>query len=78
VPGKSPEDMSAVYIKIADDSSLLRFRKRPVHRIRWILLAPDSHMLALVSKYAIDARIVGWFKPTYLELNKTKLKNSRH
>jgi len=24
-------------------------------------------MLALVSKYAFDARIAGWFKPTYFE-----------
>jgi len=24
-------------------------------------------MLAFVSKYAIDARIEGWIKPTYLE-----------
>jgi hypothetical protein len=75
---KETEDMSAVYIYIADDSSLLRFRKRQVHRINWILLALNSHMLALVSKYATDTRIRGWFKPTYLELNKTHLKNSRH
>jgi hypothetical protein len=70
--------MSADYIEIADASSLLRFRKRHVYRIRWILLATNSHMLALILKYAIDARIGGWFRPTYLELNKTHLKNSRH
>jgi hypothetical protein len=28
---------------------------------------PHSGMLAFVSKYAIDARIGGWIKPTYLE-----------
>jgi hypothetical protein len=78
VPGKSLEDMLGVYISIADASSLLRFRKCQVHWIRWILHAPNSHMLALVSQYAIDARIGGWFKPTYLELNQTHLKNSIH
>jgi hypothetical protein len=35
-------------------------------------------MLALVSNYAIDARIGAWFKPTCIELNQTHLKNSRH
>jgi len=30
-------------------------------------------MLASRSKYAIDARISGWFKPTYLELNQIHL-----
>jgi hypothetical protein len=49
-----------------------------VHRMGGILLAPNAQMLALVSKSPIDARIGGWFKPTYLELNKTHLKNSRH
>jgi len=38
-----------------------------VNRIRWILHAPNSQMLAFVSKYAIDPRIGGWIKPTYLE-----------
>jgi len=35
-------------------------------------------MLALVSKYAIDATIGGWLKPTYLELKQTHLKISTH
>jgi hypothetical protein len=35
-------------------------------------------MLALVSNYAIDARIGGWFNPTYIELNQMHLKNSRN
>jgi len=48
-------------------SAILWFRKRQVHRIGWILHAPNSHMLALISKYAIDAQIGGWLKPTYLE-----------
>jgi len=68
--------MSAVHIFIADASSLLWFRKYQMHQIRWVLHAPNSHMLALVSKYAIDARIGGWFKPSYIECNQTHLKNS--
>ena len=36
--------------------------------IAWILHTPNSRMLALLSKYAINARIEGWFMPTYLEL----------
>ena len=54
------------------------------HWFRWILHALNSRTLALVSKYAIDARFLGWFKPTYLEMNQmhlkilTHLKNSRH
>jgi len=78
VPGKNPEDMSAVRIYIVTASSLLWFRKRQVHRIRWIVHAPNSWMLAVISKYAIDARIGGWFKPTYLELNQTHLTISTH
>jgi hypothetical protein len=42
-------------------------------------------MLVLVSKYAIDARIGSWYKPTYLEFEPgapedldTHLNNSRH
>jgi len=64
VPGKRLEDMSAFYISNADHSTCCECRKRQVYRIGWILFAPNSHMLALVSKYAIDARIGGWFKPT--------------
>jgi len=60
VPGKSPEDMSAIHIYIVAASSLLLFRKCQVHRIRWILHAPNSQMLALVFTDAIDARIGGW------------------
>ena len=60
----SLEDMSAVHIYIADASSSLVFQKHQVHQIRLVLHAPSSHMLALVSKYAIDGRIGGWFKPT--------------
>jgi len=78
VPGKSPEYMSAVHIYILDASSLLWSMKRQVHRMGEILHAPNSRMLALVSKSAIDARIGGWFKPTYQELDQTHLKNSRH
>jgi hypothetical protein len=78
VPGKSPEDMSAVHIYILDARSLLRFMTRQVHGIREIIPAPSSRMLALVSKSAIDARNGGLFKPTYLELNQMHLKNSRH
>jgi len=36
--------------------------------MRWNLHAPNSQMLEFVLKYAIDARIVGWNKPTYLEV----------
>jgi len=78
VLGHSPENMSAVHICILDASSLVWFRKRQVHRIRWILHAPNSWMLALISKYAIDARIEGWFEPTYLEFNQMHLKISIH
>jgi len=78
VHGNSPEGMLAVHIFILDARSSLWCMKRQVHRIRRILHAPNSRMLALVSTSAIDARIGGWFKPTYLELNKTHLKNSRH
>jgi len=78
VVGKSPEDMSAVHSYIFDARSLLWFLKRQVQQIGGILLAPNSRMLALVSKSAIDATIGGWFKQTYLELNQTHLKNSRH
>jgi hypothetical protein len=35
-------------------------------------------MFALVSKYAIDARIGGRLKPTQVNLNQMHLKNSRH
>jgi hypothetical protein len=35
-------------------------------------------MLELESKYAIDTRIEGWFKATYLELNETHRKISTH
>jgi len=59
--------VSVVHIYIVEAGSVLRFRKRQVHRIRWILHASNSRMLAFVSKYAIDARIRGWIKPTYLE-----------
>ena len=52
---------------IVDASSFLRFQNHQVHQIGWILHAPNSQMLALVSKYAIDPRIGGLFKPTYLE-----------
>jgi hypothetical protein len=70
--------MLAVYIYIADASCLLCVRKRQVYRVRWVLHAPCSHMLGHVSKYAIDARIGGWFQPTCIELNQMHLKNSRH
>jgi len=69
VPGKSPEDMSAVHIYILDARLLSWFLKRKVGRIRGILHAPNSRRLELVSKSAIDAGIGGWFKPTYLELS---------
>jgi hypothetical protein len=78
MPGMSLDDMLAVHIYMADASSLLQLRKRQVHRIGWVVHATSSHMLALVSKYAIDARIGGWFKPTYVQLNQMHLKNSRH
>jgi hypothetical protein len=84
VTGKSPVAMSAVDIDIINASSLLLFMKCQVHQITWILHAPNSRMVALILKYAIEARIGGWFKPTYWELNQTHmkilthLKNSRH
>jgi hypothetical protein len=62
-----PETVSVVYIDIFDASSVLSFRKRQVHRIRWTPYAPNSQMLALISKYTIDAGIGGWFKLTWLE-----------
>ena len=74
----SPENMSAVHVKIVAASLLLRFRKHHMHRIRWILHAPNFHTVALVFKDAIDARIGDRFKPTYLELNQTHVQNLRH
>jgi len=59
--------VSMVHIYIVNASSVLWFRKRQVHWIRWIIHASNSGMLALVSKYGLDARIGGWFKLTYLE-----------
>jgi hypothetical protein len=64
---KSPKTVSVVHIYIVEARSVLRFRKRQVQRIRWILHAPDSQMLPFASKYAINARIRGWIEPTYLE-----------
>jgi len=65
VRGMSPEDMSAVHIHLVDASSSLWFRECQVHQIRWILHAPNSAILALVSKYAIAATIeVGWSQHT--------------
>jgi len=72
-----PEDMSAVHIYIPDASYLLLFSKRQLHQIIWVLHAPSSHRLALVCKYAIDARTGGLFMPTYVELNMTHLNNLR-
>jgi len=57
----------AVHIYNVDSSSVLCFRKPQVHQIRWNLPAPNSQMLALISKYIIDARIGGWCQATYLE-----------
>jgi len=59
--------VSAVHIYILKASSVLWFRKHQVHHIRRILHAPNSPMLAFVSKYAMDARIGGWIEPRYLE-----------
>jgi len=59
--------VSAVHIYIVEAGSVLRFRKHQVHRIRWILYAPNSQRLAFVSKNAIDGRMRGWILPTYLE-----------
>jgi len=59
--------VSTVHIDIVEARSVLRFRKCQLHRIRLIFLAPNSRILAFVSKYDIDARIGGWIKPTYLE-----------
>jgi hypothetical protein len=56
---KSPKTVSVVHIYIVKARSVLRFRKRQVQRIRWILHAPDSQMLPFASKYAINARIRG-------------------
>jgi len=70
--------MTANHIYIADASSLLWFIKRQVHRIGSILYAPNSHMLALVLKYAIIGRIGAWYKLTYLELNQMHPNNMRH
>jgi hypothetical protein len=67
--GKSAEDMSAVHIYVVAARTLLGLRKCEVHRIRWILHASNSRISALILKDAIDARIGGWYKPTYLELN---------
>jgi hypothetical protein len=84
VSGKSLEYSSVVHICIIDNQSLLRFKMPQVHRIEWILRAPTSQMLALISKSAIYALIGGSFKATYLKLNKmylkilTQLKDPRH
>jgi len=78
VDGNCPYDMLADHIYMVNASCVLWSRKRHVHRIRWILLVPDSWMVALVSKYAIDARIGGLFKPTYLEMDLTHPKIVTH
>jgi len=57
-----------VQIYIVESKSVLRFRNRQVHWIGWILRAPNSRMLAFLFKYSIDARIGGWNKATYLEI----------
>jgi hypothetical protein len=67
--------MLAVHIYIIKASAVLLLSKGQVHWIGWILHAPNSQMLALVSKYIIDARIGGWFQPTYVEWNQMHLKN---
>jgi hypothetical protein len=54
MPGRSPEDLSAVHMYIVNASSLLGYKKCQVHRIWWIVYAPNSWMLAVISKYAID------------------------
>jgi len=59
--------VSVVHKYTVEASSVLWFTMRQVRRIRWILHAPNSRMLAFVSKYAIEAMIGGWIKPTYLE-----------
>jgi hypothetical protein len=79
VPGRNPEERSAVHIYVIEALLWLWFRKRQVYRISWTLHASNSRkLLALASKYAIDARIGGCFKPTNLELNQTHLNTSRH
>jgi hypothetical protein len=75
VPGHSPADIFAVHITILEASSLLQFLQGQVRWIRGILHTPNSKRLPLVSKSGIDAGIGGWFKPTYLELSQTHLKN---
>jgi hypothetical protein len=59
--------VSAVHDFIVNVSPVLGFWKHQVHQISLILHAPNSQMLALVSKYTIEARIGRLFKPTYLE-----------
>jgi len=59
--------VSAVDIYVVDGSYLLTLRKRQVQWIGSILHTPNSQMVALVSKYTMDARIEGWFKQTYFE-----------
>ena len=38
-----------------------------MHGIKLILHAHNSRIFAFVSKYAIDAKIGGWIRPTYIE-----------
>jgi hypothetical protein len=59
--GKRLEDMSTVHTYIAYGCSELGFRNHQLQWSRWVLHAPITHMVTLVSKYAIDATIRGWF-----------------